>query len=144
MVVGHIRTLMKGSRTSVPIFPKIAFRGGCRHHRARSHLAVGGEAYGQVLLRDFVMEIRDHKLVAGWRIRICKTPRACWGPVVDPDVVIGRTRLMTWAVGKMKRFVELIAEIYFGRELCCRLERCHECKCKRDVENNEGCNRMRQ
>jgi hypothetical protein len=27
MVVGHIRTLMNGSRTSVPIFPKIAFEG---------------------------------------------------------------------------------------------------------------------
>jgi len=30
MVVGHIRTLMNGSRTSVPIFPKIAFEG--RHY----------------------------------------------------------------------------------------------------------------
>ena len=90
------------------------------------------------------MEIRDHELVAGWSIRVCKTSRACWGPVVDPDVVIGRTRLTTWAVGKIQRFVELIAEIYFGRELCCRLERCHECECKRDVEDDEGCNRMRQ
>ena len=37
---------------------------------------------------------------------------------------------------------EIIAEIYFGRELFCRLERYHECKCKRDVEDDEGCNRM--
>ena len=101
---------------------------------------MGGEAYGQVLLRDFVMEIRDHELVAGRCIRIYKTPRAYWGPVVDPYVVIGRTRLTTWAVGKMKRLVELIAEIYFGRELCCRLERCHGYKCQRDVEDDEGCN----
>ena len=53
------------------------------------------------------MEIRYHELVTGWHIRICKTPQAYWSPVVDPNDVIGRTRLTTWAVGKMKRFVEL-------------------------------------
>ena len=35
-----------------------------------AHIWQVGEAYGQVLLRDFVMDIRDYKLVAGWRIWI--------------------------------------------------------------------------
>ena len=65
----------------------------------RTHIwHVGGEAYGQVLPRDLVME-----LVAERCIRICKTPRTHWGLVLDPDVVIGRTRLMTWEVVKMKK-----------------------------------------
>ena len=57
------------------------------------------------------------------------------GSVVDPDIVIGRTRPMTWAVSKIKRLVELSAEIYIARDLRCRLEQCHECKCQRDVED---------
>ena len=62
----------------------------------RTHIwHVEGEAYGQVLPRDLVME-----LVAERCIWICK--RTYWGLVVDPDVVIRRTRLVTWEVGKMK------------------------------------------
>ena len=61
------------------------------------------------------MEIQYHELVTGWCICICKTPQAYWNPVEDPNDVIGRTSLTTWAFGKMKRFVELIAEIYFWK-----------------------------
>ena len=78
MEVGHIRTLMNGSRTSVPIFPKIAFE-WVVVVIAHAHIWQEGRRSvrsGQVLLGDFIMEIRDHKHVAGWRIRICKTPRA--------------------------------------------------------------------
>ena len=57
------------------------------------------------------------------------------GSVVDPDIVIGRTRPMTRAVSKIKRLVELSAEIYIARDLRCRLEQCHECKCQQDVED---------
>ena len=81
----------------------------------RAHIWQVGEASGQTLLPDLVMEIRYHELDTGWRIRICKTPQAYWSPVVDPDDVIGSTRLTTWVFGKMKRFVELIAEIYFWK-----------------------------
>ena len=57
---------------------------------------------------------------------LCRGPRHCHRTHERP---------MTRAVSKIKRLVELSAEIYIARDLRCRLEQCHECKCQRDVED---------
>lgn len=67
MVHSDVRTLIIGSRMSVPICPKMAYssdkfgdKGGGRQNKIR-------ETYSEVFWRDLVMKIRDEKFaVESW------------------------------------------------------------------------------